>query len=79
MKLKIEFMGSLRRPKDFDRIMDIEIPENCTLKQLLKFLEYSDNEIRILLAFRSDGSKIIQKELLKDGDSIFLTIPIGGG
>ena len=79
MKLKIEFMGSLRRPKNFDRIMDIEVPEKCTLKQLLKFLEYSDNEIQMLLAFKSDGTKIIHKEQLAEGDSIFITIPIGGG
>lgn len=79
MKLKIEFMGSLRRPMDLDRIIEIEIPDNCTLTELLKFLEYSDNEIRLLLAFRTDGSKIGKKELLQDYESIFLTIPIGGG
>ena len=79
MKILIEFMGSLRRPKDLDRTATIELPNDCTLKQLLNFLEYTENEIRVLMAFRIDGTKIKQKEVLKDNENIFLTIPIGGG
>ena len=79
MKLNIEFMGSLRRPKNYDRIITIDLPDNSTLKDLLKLLDYSDHEIRMLLAFRKDGSKIIKKDILQDGESLFLTIPIGGG
>ena len=79
MKLTIEFMGSLRRPKDLDRLATIELPDNCTLKNLLRFLEYTDNEIRVLMAFKTDGSKINLKDVLYDGQSIFITIPIGGG
>lgn len=79
MKLTIEFMGSLRRPQGLKRQDTVEIPDDCTLKQLLRFLEYNDHEINVLMAYRTDGSKIIQKDVLKDGDSIFLTIPIGGG
>lgn len=79
MKISIEFMGSLRRPKDLDRLTTIELPNDCSLKQLLRFLEYSEDEIRILMAFRTDGTKINQKDVLQDNDKIFLTIPIGGG
>jgi hypothetical protein len=79
MKINIEFMGSLRRPKHLDRLETLEIPENYTLKELFKFLDYSLTEIRILQAFRKDGSRIIPKDVLKPNESIFLTIPIGGG
>ena len=79
MKINIEFMGFLRRPKSINRIETIEIPDNSSLKNLLKFLEYSDIEIRRIQAFLKDGTKIDLKEILKDGAELFLTIPIGGG
>lgn len=79
MKIKVEFMGILRRPEALDRIEIIDIPDNSSLRALLKVLEYSDIEIRRLQAFHKDGTKIGLKDVLKDGDDLFLTIPIGGG
>lgn len=79
MKVKVEFMGILRRPKDFDRLITIELKEDSSLKELLRFLEYSDIEIRRLQAFYKDGTKIGLNEILPDGAELFLTIPIGGG
>jgi hypothetical protein len=79
MHINIEFMASLRRPKDLDRIAKIEVPDDLTLKQVLKNLGYSFNEIRILQAFRSDGSRLTLKDTLNDGEKVFLTIPVGGG
>lgn len=79
MKINVEFMGILRRPESLKRIETVEIPDNSSLKNLLKLLEYSDIEIRRLQAFYKDGTKIGLKETLRDGAELFLTIPIGGG
>ena len=79
MQINIEFMVSLRRPKNLDRIAQINVPDNSTLKHVLKLLEYNFNEIRILQVFRPDGSRLTRKDILKDGEKLFLTIPVGGG
>lgn len=79
MNVKIEFMGSLRRPNNIDRITKFNIPENCTLKELFIILEYSSEEILRLQAFLKDGSRLTLKDILHENDSLFITIPIGGG
>lgn len=79
MKINIEFMASLRRPNNLERIATMEVPDNYTLKQLLKLLKYNFNEIRILQVFKSDGTRLKQKDVLLEGDKLFLTIPVGGG
>lgn len=79
MQIYIEFMASLRRPKNLERIAKIDVPVNCTLKQVLKSLHYNFNEIRILQSYLSDGTRLMQKDIIKEGDKLFLTIPVGGG
>ena len=79
MIINLEFMASLRRPKHLERIAIIDVPEKSTLKQMLKHLDYSFQEIRVLQVFRADGSRLSQKDILQNGDKLFLTIPVGGG
>ena len=79
MNIQIEFMGSLRRPKNLERVTNIDIPEKSSLKELFKILEYTGEEIRRLQAFQKDGTRINLKDILHENDSLFITIPIGGG
>ena len=79
MKIKIEFMGSLRRPKNMDRKTTIEIADDSSLKDLLKILEYTEVEIRRVQTFHKDGTRVELHDQFKEGDYLFLTIPIGGG
>ena len=62
-----------------ERIANIDVLNDYTLKQVLKFLEYDINEIRVLQAFRSDCSRLTSKDVLVDGEKLFLTIPVRGG
>ena len=84
MKINVEFMAFIRRPDNVPRVFEKQINEPMNIKQLLKHLEFTSDEIRMMQCFVSTSTdknnvRVQRSYDLKDGDHLFVTLPIGGG
>jgi hypothetical protein len=85
MKISVELMAFIRRPDGLPRVFDREIGEPIAISKFLRSLDFSIQEIRMMQFFISktsdkDNNERVQRSYtLKDGDHLFITLPIGGG
>ncbi len=84
MKIYVELMSFIRRPDNVPRTFEHELDESTTISQLLKNLGYTSDEIRMMQTFVStvtekDNVRAQRSYVLKDGDHLFITLPVGGG
>lgn len=85
MNIKIELMAFIRRPEGLPRIFERKLDKSLTISQFLKGLGFKMDEIRLMQCFISkitnkDNNERVQRSYaLKDGDYLFITLPIGGG
>ena len=77
MKVHLEFMATLRRSKNVPREFDLEVPENITVREVIK--DYFTREELKMIQVIINGIRVRHDYQLKDSDTLFLTIPIGGG
>jgi sulfur carrier protein ThiS len=84
MIVKVTLMALLRRPNDLPRKFERDIDEGTTVKEFLKQLGYTIQEIRLLQIFLSENNdtenqRVSLNYVLQENDELFLTIPVGGG
>jgi hypothetical protein len=77
MLITIEFMSALKRA-GIPQKKRYSFSEPITLNHLLDFFEFSTSE-RNFLIILVNGKKKSLDYSIKNGDKIFITIPIGGG
>lgn len=77
MRVKIEMFGGLKNPHGKNRFTE-ELEDSATVMDLLKKIGYKKSETRFLLVYRKK-KKIDLEDSLKDGDSIKILVPFGGG
>ena len=77
IKVNIEIIPGLKNPRKEHRF-DMDLPDDATVKTMLKEIGYEEKEIEQLMV--SISNRLVPKEKrLKDGDDIFVWAPIGGG
>lgn len=74
IKVKVKFFATFR--KDRGKVVDLEVDEGTVVKKILDFVKIPENHVAILLVNGRDGT--IDQEL-KDGDTLSLFPPVGGG
>ena len=77
-------MSFVKRPNDVPRTFERELDKSMTVEQLLKHLGFTSDEIRMMQSFVSTVSdsnnvRVQRSYVLKDGDHLFITLPVGGG
>ena len=84
MKIFVELMSFVKRPNNVPRTFERELDESMTIEQFLKHLGFTTDEIRMMQCYISTASdkenvRAQRRYELKDGDNLFITIPVGGG
>ena len=84
MKIFVELMSFVKRPNNVPRTFERELDESMTIEQFLKHLGFTTDEIRMMQCYISTASdkenvRAQSRYELKDGDNLFITIPVGGG
>ena len=84
MKIYVELMSFVKRPNDVPRTFERELDKSMTVEQLLKHLGFTSDEIRMMQSFVSTATdknnvRVQRSYDLKDGDHLFITLPVGGG
>ena len=75
----IELVATLKNPfPSKKRKNTIELVDQVDLKQLIEYIGFEKEDIEHLVAI-VNGVRVLNDYILKDGDHIFLTLPIGGG
>lgn len=77
IRVKVELMPGIRRVQK-KNIFDVELPKDSTLKTMLIKTGFKEDEIEHLRVFVNEKLTSLNK-VLKDGDSIWVGIIIGGG
>ena len=84
MKIFVELMSFVKRPNNVPRTFEQELEKSMTIEQFLKYLGFTSDEIRMMQHYVSTSSdpKNVRAQRsyeLKDGDNLFITLPVGGG
>ena len=84
MKIYVELMSFIRRPNNVPRTFEQKMEKSMTVEQLLKHLGFTSDEIRMMQTFVStitdtENVRVQRSYDLKDGDHLFITLPVGGG
>lgn len=85
MIVNVELMAFIKRPEDLPRVFSKEVPDQTSVKDLMDILGFNSKEIRIMQFFiskngtKESGVRAKKRDILSDGDSLFVTLPIGGG
>jgi len=77
INIKIEIVGLLKKPKNLSRL-EVELPDNSTMEDLLLKLEYSRDHCRYILPI-INGVRGDMHAVLSNDDEVVLTLPVGGG
>ena len=77
-------MSFIKRPNNVPRTFERELDESMTVEIFLKHLGFTSDEIRMMQCFVStspdnNNVRVQRSYALKDGDNLFITIPVGGG
>jgi sulfur carrier protein ThiS len=84
MKIYVELMSFIRRPNGIPRTFEQKMDKSMTVEQLLIHLGFTSDEIRMMQSFVStitdkNNVRVQRSYDLKDGDHLFITLPVGGG
>jgi len=75
----IELVATLKNPfPSKKRINTVELADQLDLKQLIENVGFKKEDIEHLVAI-VNGVRVSNNYIPKDGDHVFLTLPIGGG
>lgn len=77
MKIEVQIHGNMLKPRGVAQEF-IEIEESSTVEHLLSEMGYLPEHIKYIIAVR-DAVLLKHNAILRDGDIIQLSIPIGGG
>ena len=77
IRVKVELMPGLR-PIRKEKVFDLQLPEKTTLKSTLTKIGFKEEEVEHLRVFVNEKITDLNK-VLKDGDSIWIGIILGGG
>ena len=77
IEVKVSITGVLKRPNNKNDF-NIELPDNSTLRSLLYKLDYNEDHISYIIPI-INGRKGDLRVVLKNGDEVILTLPVGGG
>ncbi len=77
MNIHLEYVAMLALPKVRSG-ESVDLPAGSTVTDLLNRLQLSSAHQRIVAVFVQD-QRVHASRPLKDGDRIFLSLPIGGG
>ncbi len=77
MKVHVQIHGNMLKPRGVAE-ETIHIEGKPTVERLLIEMGYLREHIKYIIAVRK-GEMIRHSELLSDGDTVQLSIPIGGG
>ncbi|MGC8817302.1 MAG: MoaD/ThiS family protein [Candidatus Hadarchaeum sp.] len=77
IRVKVELMPGLK-PVRKENVFEMELPSDITLRETLLEIGFRENEIEHLRAFVNEELAPLDKTL-KDGDSIWIGVVIGGG
>ena len=77
MKIRLEYVAMLALPEVRSGSL-VELPEGSTVAALLDHLKISAAHQRVVAAFVQDR-RVHPGHGLRDGDLVFLGLPIGGG
>ncbi|MGC9315748.1 MAG: MoaD/ThiS family protein [bacterium] len=77
MKIHVQIHGNMLKPRGVAE-ETIHIDSEATVERLLVEMGYLKEHIKYIIAVRN-GEMIRHRELLSDGDTVQLSIPIGGG
>jgi len=80
MDIEVSFLGPIKRPEAARSAdtLSISVPEKCTVDELLKSLGYSGEE-RSQLRVLCDGNPLSRESETRDGMSLTVFLPLGGG
>jgi len=77
INVKVNLMSGLRSVQK-SNVFNIELPDGFTPKSMLSKIGFKDEEIEHLSVFVNE--KLVPfKEILKDGDDVWVGIVLGGG
>ncbi len=84
MKIFVELMAIIKRPNNVPRTFEREMDKPLTIKELLMNLDFTLDEIRMMQCFittstKSKSVRVERNYTLRNGDNLFVTLPIGGG
>jgi sulfur carrier protein ThiS len=77
IRVKVEIMPGLRRAQK-ENTFDQDLPEGSTVKDLLTKIGFRGDEAEYLRVFVNEKLATLSK-VLKEGDSIWVGLIIGGG
>ncbi len=67
----------LKTPKGMQRLVEVDMPENCIILELLNHLEIKIDPVHLLFAV--NGRVAEGNRQLEDGDDVHLMLPMEGG
>ena len=77
MKIQVKIIGALTKPDGKDDFTT-DLPAKATVTDLLKKLGYHEMHLSIIMA-AVNGKQKKNSQVLKDGDEVELSLPVGGG
>lgn len=77
IRVKVELMPTLRRFREKTKF-DLELPDDANVRMLLTELGFKEDEMEHLRIFVNNEFAQFEK-VLKDGDTIWVGIVVGGG
>ena len=74
MNIHVRLFATLREGRD--KTIELELPENSTVAEVIRHLSLARKDIAILLVGGHDAPL---EKILTDGDTVSLFPPVGGG
>ncbi|MFP4498002.1 MAG: thiamine biosynthesis protein ThiS [Vulcanimicrobiota bacterium] len=77
MKIALKIMGPVKKKTEKNPV-EVEIPENSTILDVMKKIGYTETEANYLV-YVKDGETLKPRARLNDGDYIQTVLQVGGG
>ena len=78
MKVEVEFFGPILRPKGAGAQLTVSLPDGASVADLLAHLGYQATQMRFLSVLQ-DGRRLPLSTVLREGASVAIAAPLGGG
>lgn len=84
MEISVEMMAIIKRPKDLPRKFIHESDEPISIQNLLTSLGFQLQDLKLMQFFvtasgSTEQERVGKRHTLSDLDTLFVTIPVGGG
>lgn len=74
MKVKVRLFATLREGREKEAVLDLE--EGAPAQMVIDFLDIPEKEVSIFLVNGRDGAR---SQILREGDTVSIFPPVGGG